>query len=102
MKEFFKSFISLTLDKSKNTEKFSENSNDELLQYLRSERFAEITSAIIVYTLYILLLLFVGKFLWNNVIAGYRDSKGFFTFVKPVNSVVELFAIYIFITIFFS
>lgn len=81
-------------------ENFSVNSSEELLKQIKIERMAELLSSLIIYILYIVVLLLVGKYLWNRVVAGAGSGKGLFTVVKPVNSIVELLGLYIFLIIF--
>lgn len=82
-------------------ENFSMTStSEEFLKQIKIERMAELISALIVYILYIVIVLLVGKFLWNRVVAGSGSGKGLFTFVKPVNSIIELLGLYVFTMIY--
>jgi len=50
--------------------------------------------------LYIVIILLIGKYLWNRVVAGSGSGKGLFTVIEPVDNIIELLGLYVFAMIF--
>lgn len=69
---------------------------------LTMERFAEFLSSLIVFVVVICFLALIGKYLWNEVIAGQGSGNGLFTGVKPMTSIAQIIGLYILIGFLFS
>lgn len=59
----------------------------------RREAFMEIIASIISFLIAVIIISFVGKWLWNNTILD------LFTFVKPVRSIWQILGLMIFLTL---
>lgn len=60
---------------------------------LKKEMYKEVVASILALILSLLIIAFVGKFLWNNTVAE------LFTFARPVQSVWQIIGLLIFISL---
>lgn len=86
-------------DAIKSRENFEGMTTQKKLSF---ERLAEFFSSLIMFILVICFLALIGKYLWNEVIAGNGSGNGLFTGVKPMTSVAQIIGLYILIGFLFS
>ena len=67
-----------------------------------SQGFGGVELVASVLTLFIVLIIvsFVGQFLWNAFIAGSGSNSGLLSFAKPATSVWQILGLYIFVALF--
>tara|TARA_Y100000389_G_C17364244_1_gene465374 strand:- start:194 stop:484 length:291 start_codon:yes stop_codon:yes gene_type:complete len=56
----------------------------------------------VTFVIILLAVVFFGKFLWNEIIAGAGSGKGFVTILKPVPTIWHAIALFIAMDIFFG
>ena len=86
--------ISLSLLSPTTSEHFVETSSKRNAGYL----ILQIAVSIVTIVIILILLGFIGVFLWNNFIAGRGpDATGLFTFIKPATNIWQIIGLYLFI-----
>ena len=64
-----------------------------------STSFTYALASVLTFIIVMLILGFVGVFLWNYVIAGKGDNPGLITFAKPATSIWQIIGLYLLITL---
>ena len=59
-------------------------------------------SVFITLIIVILLLSFIGLYLWNEVVAGSGKGTGLFTFAKPADSIWQILGLYVIMSLLFG
>jgi hypothetical protein len=88
-----KSLIHSTLLLARKKEHFGDNNAAV------ATSFTYALASVITFVVVMLILGFVGVFLWNYVIAGKGDSPGLITFAKPATSIWQIIGLYLLITL---
>jgi hypothetical protein len=58
--------------------------------------------SLISFIIIILLLAFLGKFLWNEIVAGNGNGVGIITIAKPIDSIYQILGLYILLSLLLS
>jgi uncharacterized membrane protein len=67
-------------------------------QYTQTKFLIQFFASIIALVIILILLGFIGVFLWNNYLAGRLDnSTGLITIFKPATSIWQIIGLYVFI-----
>ena len=83
---------------STDTREDFENSNGRSM----TKRGMELAAAVVTFVIVLLILSVVGKYLWNEVIAGSGSSKGLVTIAREATSIWQILGLYIFTALIFG
>ena len=67
-----------------------------------TKRGMELAASIVVLIVVILIISFVGRYLWNEVIAGSGNNKGLLTFARKADSIWQILGLYILTSLIFG
>ena len=67
-----------------------------------AKRGMELAASIVVMIVVILIISVVGKYLWNEVVAGNGNSKGLLTFAREAKSIWQILGLYILTSLMFG
>ena len=60
----------------------------------------ELVAAVVTLFVILIIISFVGQFLWNAFIVGSGSNSGLLTFARPATSVWQILGLYIFVSLF--
>ena len=79
-----------------------ENFESDKPGYAKRETLLMAIINLIFLILVIVLLAFIGQFLWNNFLAGEGKGKGFITCIKPLDQFWQILGVYLIIQLLFG
>ena len=78
------------------------DSVSQLTEKGRDIKAVELIAAIVTLLVVLLIISFIGQFLWNTFISGADGGKGLLTIARPAENVWQVLGLYIFIGLFFG
>ena len=82
-------------------ERFSSHEENTDRKQMLDTVLMEFIAAVVIYIIFLILVLVVGKFLWNSVIAGSEPgSTGLITIARPARSMWDVLLLFIFMNLF--
>lgn len=87
--------------------KCCENFEARNSEYARRDSFASAIVNVILLISVIVILMFIGTFLWNNFLAGGSGpggvhGKGFITVIKPIDEFWKILGVYLLVQLLFG